>query len=634
MIKRLVMFLLLAGISNAFSQDNYAVSAIPRNLLYRAGAVIRNSEMVMVVNAPDDVSYKERCAVTIMNSAGDDEARIVASYDKVNQIRGIRGTIYNEFGIPVSKFAERDFDDRSAVSNISLYEDDRMKVFKPAQVTYPYTIAYEIDIRMRQSLFFPKWQPVTAEGVSIEKSSLQFSCPADFAIRYKAFNYKGAVEEGSDKNLKTYKWQVANVGAMRAEPYSPNPEAYMTSVQLAPVNFAYRGIKGSFKDWAEYGKWMSESLLKGRDLLPEATRQYVHQLVDSIKDPKLKARKLYEYMQDKTRYISVQIGIGGYQPFPAAEVDRFSYGDCKGLVNYTRALLKEAGIDSYYCVVNAGGFKKDVTADFASMNDGNHAILCVPFKADTVWLECTDKKSPFGFLGYFTDDRLVLACTPQGGKILRTPKFASSDNLQVRKATFKLAENGDLSGKISTRFEGTQYDNHDELDGEPLKEQLKKIAELYPLPNLQVQTFDFRREKNGKPVTTETFDFNSRAYASANQGQMYLSLNVINKEKRVIPDMRNRSNPLYINRGYVDEDEYVFEIPAKAQADYIPRPVVIEKPFGSFSSTVLVEGKTVRYKRIVKMNEGSYPKEAYADFVRFHQEIAESDNERLVLKFQ
>ena len=57
-----------------------------------------------------------------------------------------------------------------------------------------------------------------------------------------------------------------------------------------------------------------------------------------------KISALYKYMQDKVRYVSVQVGIGGWQPIEAETVDRLSCGDCKALANYMESLLDVAGI--------------------------------------------------------------------------------------------------------------------------------------------------------------------------------------------------------------------------------------------------------------------------------------------------
>jgi len=106
-------------------------------------------------------------------------------------------------------------------------------------------------------------------------------------------------------------------------------------------------------------------------------------------------------MQAKTHYISVQLGIGGIQPFLASDVDKQNYGDCKALVNYTQALLKAVDIDSYYCIVQSGrAYKVDLLKDFPSMQ-GNHIILCLPFKNDTTWADCTQPNHPFWLFGRF-----------------------------------------------------------------------------------------------------------------------------------------------------------------------------------------------------------------------------------------
>ncbi len=614
----------------ASGQSNYAVSSIPKNILTRAGAIIRNSETVIEVKDLNEVYYRQKYAITILNSSALDEANLFLYYDKNNSIKSVRGFIYNELGMPTFKISEKDFQDRSAVSNYTLYQDDRVKYYIPSKITYPFTIEYEYEMKRRQSLYFPTWIPGGSTGVAIENSALSFICPESFNLRHKEFNYNGKVDETTENGIKSFKWHISNMLAIRDEPYSPSYEEYLTTVKLAPEKFAFRSMEGSFSNWREYGLWTNDNLLKSRDELPQATRDLILDLVKDISDPKEKAKKIYEFMQNKTRYISVQIGIGGYQPYPAADVDRLSYGDCKGLVNYMRSLLKIAQIESYYTVVYGGSFKRDISPDFTSMNDGNHIILCLPFKNDTTWLECTSKDAPFGFLGDFTDDRYVLACTPEGGKIMRTPKYTALESKQLRTANFTITENGAIAGKMTTLFSGIQYDNHHSLLNEPLSEQKKKIPELYPLPNLEIKSFQLTQNKGIKPETEEIIDLSSASYCRTDDGKLHITLNGFNKT-RSLREVRNRTNPVTIGRGYYDEDIISYQIPKSFNLTIPPHSKTIEKAFGKYSADVKIKDNTIIYKRTMLLNEGKYKAEQYQDLVDFFQEIADADNLELEL---
>src|SRR5690606_16477195 len=168
---------------------------------------------------------------------------------------------------------------------------------------------------------------------------------------------------------------------------------------------------GKVTNWRDFGRGVQDGLLKGKQDLPAATIEKAKQIASQFDHTRDKPTVLYKYMQDKTRYVRVPIGICRFKPFAASYVDRLAYGDCKALVNYMQALLAAVDIPSLYCVVEAGNQKVSLDEPFANAVDGNHIILCVPFENDTTWLECTSNKSPFGYLGDFTDDRLVLACT-------------------------------------------------------------------------------------------------------------------------------------------------------------------------------------------------------------------------------
>jgi len=628
----LLLFFLSIISLGASAQDNYDVSLISKDLLPYASAVVRNNEVSVEVKDYDNTLYHIKTAVTILNKNGNDIADIVVWHNKSRVIKSIKGLVYNQVGKQVNKFSESDFEDVNAQDGFSLFQDLKVKHYNPAVTDYPYTIVYEYEVKSKQSLNFSDWEPNSTTGQAVEKSSYTFSCKPDFNIRYKEINMPVKVVTGINKDgYKTYTWRVNNLKAVKDEPYSPNEDKYLSSVKIAPEKFSYEGITGSFNNWKEMGKWIYDKLLVSRLQVPGATASYMKQLTDGITDPKLKAKKIYEYMQGKTHYISVQVGIGGYQPFLAADVDQQNYGDCKALVNYTQALLKTVNIDSYYCIVEAGSRKQSPLSDFASMNQFDHVILCLPFKNDTTFLECTSQKIPFGFLSDFTDDRTVLACTPEGGKLLHTPKYTAPNNLQQRKATFVLDVQGNLSGQMQTIFKGTQYDNREGIIEEAPKERVKNLQKEYAINNMDIEKVDFKQDKGLQPVTTETIKLNAGEYGSVNDGKITFLANATNRTHTVPREVRNRRHEVYINRGYTDEDEIIYTLPANYHVDLRPADVSISKPFGKFSASISVKGNELVYKRRVQLIDGTYSKDIYQDLIDFYQAIVESDDNNVTL---
>ncbi|SHM11821.1 DUF3857 domain-containing protein [Mucilaginibacter sp. OK098] len=616
----------------AKAQQNYDASLIPKDLLPYASSVVRNEEITIEVKALDNTVYHVKKAITVLNKNGDDDAHIVIYHDKNDVIKNVKGVVYNEFGKQIDKFSESKFDDVSVGSG-SLFDSERAEHYLPAVTSYPYTIAYEYEEKSKQTLNFDPWVPNSDLGIAVEKSSFNFICSPGFNIKYKESNLPVKAIIGSNaQGLKTYSWQVSNLKAIKYEPFSPYVRNYASSVQIAPEKFEYYALKGSYTNWNELGKWISDKLMANRQELPFQTVEHVKEITKDITDPKLKAKKIYEYMQAKTHYISVQVGIGGYQPFLAADVDQQSYGDCKALVNYTQALLKAANIESYYCIVKSGrSFNISLQSDFASMNQADHIILCVPFKNDTTWADCTSQTIPFGYLGDFTDNRTVLALTPEGGKLLRTPKYTAQENIESRKADFIINAAGELSGTMTTTFKGTDYEDRDDLIKEPKSEQYKMEQKKYPINNMDIESLDIKQDKSFDPVTTETIKLNARDYATLDNGKFYFLLNPANRENYVPKQVRNRQNNVNITRGYTEADEVTYTIPDGYRLEKKALEVNINKSFGNFTVKMMLKGDKLIYKRKFQLIGGTYDKDVYQDLVDFYQSVVDADEYNVVL---
>lgn len=607
-----------------FAQD-YAVDLIPNNLKSRASAIVRDENIT--VNMTNDANITESISrtITILNNSGEDYAHLTLYYNKGKVIRKISGTVYDEFGQAIKKFGTKDFSDRSAIGQASLYDDVRFKYYNPNMRTYPYTITYTYEVKHNQNLYIPYWRPNVFSDVAVQNSRYQIVYKPNHELRIKEHNVPNkAIIETTDK-IKTYTWNAKDLAARKREPFSPIRRPDEITVKTALKSFRFFKKKGEIENWNDLGKWVYDALLEDKSDLSDATKAKVQEIVALYDTDKEKAKALYAYMQQKTRYISIQVGIGGIEPFPASYVDRLGYGDCKALVNYMQALLAAANIESHYCIVEANRTKIDLDQDFANIVDGNHIILCIPFENDTTWLECTNNKIPFGYLGDFTDDRLVLACTANGGKILRTPKYDTHANLQQRNGQFLIGTDGSLTGSIQTVFSGAQFDNHFEfvsLSGSELDRGLKKA---YDINNIQFNAVTYSTDyKENTNRITENIDLDIRNYVAKNGGNLIIQPNIFNQSV-AIPESKNRINEVYINRGYTDIDEIEFTLsePVKEQSAPIHRE--LSCPMANYELKVTVDGNKINFYRKIEIHDGTYAPADYESYFIFMREVAATD---------
>ena len=175
-MKRIIILLLLGILQHATAQELYKAADIPSTLKPRANAVIRNMETTVDMRSPEHVVILVKQAVTVLNKNGDSDGGLYIYYNKNSSIKGIKGEIYDEFGTQIRKFTQNNFKDESAISNFSLFEDDRIKYFEPQMIQYPYTVVYEYELRNKQNLIIPDWYVNPAPAVAVERNSYRFIC--------------------------------------------------------------------------------------------------------------------------------------------------------------------------------------------------------------------------------------------------------------------------------------------------------------------------------------------------------------------------------------------------------------------------------------------------------------------------
>ena len=622
-----LIFLFVTFISSA--QENYSIANLTAELIEKSNSVIIQQDIRVIIDDYDDMTIHEDKIITILNEKGMSALDAYASYDKSTKIRNLVVTIYNALGSEIKTFKERDFMDVSAVSSVSLYTDNRVKYLEYTPASYPVTIHFEKETKTSNTAFIKSFTPYTNYYQSIKSSTFRIENNSEIVLRFSENGFmEGVSIENENPNLLTY--SVSNLPSISREVYSPSFETFTPKVMFALQTFELEGEKGEVSNWQEFGLWQHENLLKGLDQLPESTISEIKLLTQNLETTRKKAKAIYEYVQNNTRYISVQIGLGGWKPISAKEVDDKKYGDCKGLTNYTKALLNLVDIESNYCVVYSGSEIQDISEDFTSMQ-GNHVILNIPQENDEdIWLECTSQDIPFNFLGTFTDDRKVLAVNPTGGEILRTPAYTEKDNYQKTTAEINIIEKA-ITANVKIKTSGTQYDNRYSLGGE--NEKNIKSHYLSYWNNLKEMILISHEFSNNKEDVTfiEKVKLKADNYVKIYGNDLILDVNPFNKFQVNLPNYKVRQTPFNVSRGFVDEDEFTFNL-ENLTLDTELKDINLNSEFGSYQLSFEIKDNTLIVKRYFRLNKNNYQKSDYEKFVEFFSQISKYDNTKLSLK--
>lgn len=626
-LKHLTLFFLLAVTFYSFGQDNLAVSSIPQEIKENTNAVVRSARIDIVISSRKSMKIKKARSVTVFNEKG--MANIDASeyYEASTQINSMEAIIYNASGEEIKKIKKKDFKMRS-VSDGSI-TDNKMLYLDYTPIQYPFTITYTSEIETINTAFMPPWSPVNDAYVGVENSVLTIQYKPELGFRYKAYNFAPDVLEKQEQE-GSLTLSVKNIKALKWEDHTPYQKTH--PVVLFTLNkFHLEGVDGETNDWKSFGGWMYKNLVEGTDEVPAATRDKIKALVGTETDPLKKAKIVYEYVQSKTRYISIQLGIGGWRPMLAKDVDRLGYGDCKALSNYTRALLKVAGVESYYTVIYAGSNKKDMREDFVSMQ-GNHVILAIPHNGGLVWLECTSQSIPFGFQGDFTDDRMALLVKPEGGELVRTHIYDVKENTQASQGSCIIGADGALTGSVKIVSKGTQYDNKYFLASRSPQDVDEYYKSAYRnINNLKLKKTNFDNKKESQEFI-EDISIEAAGYCNLSGNRLMFAVNAFNVSSYIPQRYRTRNNPFEIERGYYDTDEITISLPEGYELEAMPSAISVKEKFGEYKSEYIkTASNTILYKRELLVNQGYYEKNDYDAFRQFMESIVRNDNAKVVL---
>lgn len=625
------LFFFSVIINSSAQKSDYSVLSIIDSLKQNANAVVRLDQMDITIASQRSMNIKTQRIVSVFNEKGLNDIDAYHHYDKTTSIKNIEAVVYDGMGSEVKKLKRKDFRDESAVSGSTLFSDNRVLYLDYTPISYPFTIVYTCEVETSNTAFIPQWYFIGGYYLSVEKSILNVTFPKELGFKKKEFRFSDFNIKKTSETDTGLSYTAANIVAQKQEDMSPSYGDLFPKVMMGLENFHLEGVDGKATTWEAFGKWYGEKILNGTTILPEETKVKIKALVGDEKDPVKKAKIIYDYVQKKSRYVNIAVGIGGWKPMLASDVDRLGYGDCKALSNYTKALLQVVDVPSYNTILYGDRYKSDIQSDFVSIQ-GNHMILAIPNNNNYIWLECTSQVDPFGYQGTFTDDRDVLVVKPEGGEIIRTKIYEDKGNTQEGKGTYTIDENGNFSGSLKVASQGSQYSLKSRVETMQPNEKEEHYKEYWDnINNLKLGKITFTNDKENT-CFTENVQISASNYGVISGNKMIFVLDAFNKYTGNVKRIRNRKNPFQIQRGYLDTDEIEISLPAGYSIEFLPSNYELKGKFGEYKTELIKkENNKLTYKRSMFLNKGKYSNKEYDEYRVFMEQISRNDNAKIIL---
>lgn len=573
-----------------------------------------------------------RRRVRVFNDAGLEDAVFQEYTDQFRSIASFRGTVEKDGGNPV-KIKKEDLVKVSIASGLA--EDGFVNGYQPTS-SYPFTVTYEYTLSFRKGFAsFPAFFPVSGEKVKVEKASYTLKVPVGTPV--SILSEKAGEMRKETGKTDTYQWDLPVFEGYADEAMMPSWREIVPFVMASPVDFVFVGVPGSQGTWKDVGAWCY-GLKEGTEDLSADFVGRLKDMTSSAGSDLGKIRILYDYLRDQTRYVSIQLGIGGYKPYPASQVQKSGFGDCKGLSNYMQAMLRAVGISSEYTLVNTD--RDRFLPGYSGIGQMNHVMLCVPLpeKKDTLWLECTNPSIPLGYRHEDVAGHDVVLVTADGGIPVRVPAYADSLSRNVCEIDLELAADG--SAKATARR--SLY--LDEVEGwllirdwkpETLRGRLTSGLTVQPQSVTLTGVRDNFRDYDGPgycPWMQVDFTFDTRQYATTGNARLFIPANPYPMAASL--QRTKRQNDLEHKRGAVSRDQIRIHIPAGFTVESLPAPVSLDTEWGSFTAMASQEDGVVTVLQEFRSKPFRASSDQYDSFRTFIRAVNKAYGSKIVLVSQ
>ena len=420
---------------------------------------------------------------------------------------------------------------------------------------------------------------------------------------------------------RTYTFEANNVPALRSEPLMPAVSDIAYSISLTSLN-----------SWDDLVSWYA-TLIREQDRITEEIEAKTKEILFGALTRKEKIKRLYEFVARSIKYAGDERGIWAIKPYPAGEVLKKEWGDCKGKSTLLSTMLRVAGIDSYPVLISAGKASR-IVHDVPSLAYFNHMILAVDGgkNKELIWLDPTAHTCAYGDIPASDQNRWTLiintdatetegvdlGVTINEDQILdgarvkqhlyafqKSPMLPADSNIRRTDTQVKVKEDMSLevsqelhlSGEFNSRMRAHI------LATSHRDERIQFLRETFELDDrARVIDFEFSDLKVMRPELMIKLTWSCQGYLYEIADQFILELPVVNHPYAKLLRDDKRDHPAVLGKALTYEDNITVVVEAPYVIKMIPQDQKLQTDVAEIQLDYKKSARKAEMKQVVRFH--------------------------------
>lgn len=604
------------------------LDSAPQQSAYpNAGYVTLIDEAKQVIKPDGRWTRTTRVAAKIMNERGRRVANVHIPYNSAFEtVRIIRARTIRPDGGVVNVPSE-EMRDVSTFFSYSMYSSVKTKVMIMPAIEDGCIVDYEYEIGGRFGVMPGQFWSIRYFQFQEPTLLSRYTLEVPAAKAFKTVSVNGDIVPSKtlskDGKTITYVWEGKDYPAVEPEPYMPSLMDICPWIEISSV-----------ASWDDVALWYWRLVEPQMKSSPEINKA-VLDLTKDKKNPTDKAKAIFYWVEDRIRYVGLELGTGAYEPHSAKAVFNNRYGDCKDQSTLLITMLRSAGIKAYPVLVPTK-LKGATSKRLPSPGIFDHAIVVAEIDGKKVWMDATVEVCPFGQLPESDKGREVFIIRDGKGEFVRTPDYTVDDNNTYQNADIKLSADGGISAIVVWTSAGasdlTARSSYKYAKPSQIKEGFEgTIAAISPdarLVNYEVGD----PTRKDEPLKL-SYEFQAGGWADRTRKFLIFRPSLYQSTLSETPFSKSqRKNDVVFNAKSSNISETSIVFPAGFTVEEVPENVSLKADFATFDRTYALTDGVLKISEKLIRQDARIPVARYAEVKKFYEDAIRAQKSQVVLR--